>query len=99
MTQSVECAEVAEDTVEPDFFAEPYIPPAPEFHDMMTQTVPQPLYSIENFNNDDKAIHFYTGLESNSKFMFVLNTLGPAAYCLNHIYHSVEIFQYQINYL
>ena len=90
MTQSVECAEVTIDTVEPDFFAEPYIPPAPEFHDMMTQTVPQPMYSIENFNNDDKAIHFYTGLESYSKFMFVLCTLGPAAYCLNYIYHSVE---------
>ena len=97
MTQSVECVEVTVDTVEPDFFAEPYIPPAPEFHDIMT--VPQPMYSIEKFNNDDKAIHFYTGLESKSKFMFVLNTLGPAAYCLNHIYHSVEIFQYQINYL
>lgn len=90
MIQPVECAEFNVDTVEPEFVAEPYIPLAPEFHDMVTQTVPQPLYSIENFNNDDKAIHFYTGLESYSKFMFVLSTLGPAAYFLNYIYHSVE---------
>ena len=48
------------------------------------------MFSVDNFVKDDKAIHFYTGLESYLKFMFVLNTLGPAAYCLNYIYHSVE---------
>ena len=47
MTQSVECAEVTVDTVEPDFFAEPYIPPAPEFHDMMTrQCIPLEILTL-----------------------------------------------------
>ena len=47
MTQSVECAEVTVDTVEPDFFAEPYIPPAPEVRDMMTrQCIPLKILTL-----------------------------------------------------
>ena len=34
-------------------------------------------------------MHFYTGLENLTKFYFVLNTLGPAAFCLNYVYHNV----------
>ena len=47
MTQSVECAEVTVDNVEPDFFAEPYLPTAPEFHDMMTrQCIPLKILTL-----------------------------------------------------
>lgn len=42
--------------------------------------------TVELYMNDFKAIHFYSGLESYEKFCFVLNTLGPAAYELNHVY-------------
>ena len=35
-------------------------------------------------------MHFYTGLESYTKFMFVLRTRGPAAYCLTCIYFQVD---------
>lgn len=44
---------------------------------------------IDNFEKDDAGIHFYTGLETYIKFYMVLRTLGPAAYCLNYIYHKV----------
>jgi len=40
--------------------------------------------------NDDTGMHFYTGLESYTKFMFVLRTRGPAAYCLTCIYFQVD---------
>ena len=46
-------------------------------------------YDIDDFITDDAGIHFFTGLENYLKFKFVLNTLGPAAYCLNYIYHNV----------
>ena len=88
--QPVECSEVIVETEQSEFTAERIDEYIPVFHDMMTQTTPLPMFSVDNFVKDDKAIHFYTGLESYLKFMFVLNTLGPAAYCLNYIYHSVE---------
>ena len=90
LNQSVDCIEVTVGNEEPEFIAEPFIPPVPVYHDMTTQTVPQPMFSVENFIKDDKAMHFYTGLESYMNFMFVLHTLGPAAYCLNYMYHNVE---------
>ena len=46
--------------------------------------------SINNFTNDDAGVNFYTGLETLTKFYFVLRTLGPAAHCLNYIYHRVS---------
>ena len=53
------------------------------------QTPTFPAMCIDNFEKDDAGIHFYTGFETISKFYFVLTTLGPAAYSLNHIYHQV----------
>lgn len=58
--------------------------------DAEIQTLKSPAFSIYNFENDPAAIHFYTGLENYLKFFFVLNTLGPAAFCLNYVYHAVE---------
>ena len=55
-----------------------------------TQTPSYPMYSIENFINDDAGIHFYTGLENYSRFEFVLRSLGPAAYHLEYTSHRVE---------
>ncbi|KAH3807343.1 hypothetical protein DPMN_135681 [Dreissena polymorpha] len=47
-------------------------------------------FSIHNFDDDEPAVHFYTGLENYMKFFFILNTLGPAAYHLNYVYHYVS---------
>ncbi|CAC5394347.1 unnamed protein product [Mytilus coruscus] len=51
------------------------------YTDGITQTPSMPMFSAEDFANDDTAMHFYTGLESYTKFLFVLTTLGPAAHC------------------
>ncbi|XP_062610837.1 uncharacterized protein LOC134272644 [Saccostrea cucullata] len=61
-----------------------------KFFDVQTQTPRYPPMSIENFTNDDAGVNFYTGLETLTKFYFVLRTLGPAAHCLNYIYHKVS---------
>ena len=61
-----------------------------KFADRGTQTAPTPLYSIDKFRSDDAAIHFYTGLETYAKFVNVLHSLGPAAYCLRYIYFQVS---------
>ena len=58
--------------------------------DAMNQTITQPIYSLEQFQNDPSAIHFYSGLESFAKFMLVLHSLGPAASCLTYIYFQVQ---------
>lgn len=57
--------------------------------DVATQTPPLPIMSIDNFENDDAGVNFYTGLETFSQFFLVLQTLGPAAYCLNYVYDDV----------
>ena len=57
---------------------------------MMTQTPVLPMFSVGNFASDNMAMHFYTGLESYAKFVFVLNTLGPAVYCLRYIYFQID---------
>ena len=59
------------------------------FSSTVTQTMKQAVFGVENFYNDNAGIHFYTGLETIVKFFFVLQTLGPAAYCLNYAYHNV----------
>ena len=46
-------------------------------------------FGIRKFRNDDAAVHFYTGLETFRNVLFVLDTLGPAAYHLRYIYHKV----------
>ena len=35
--------------------------------------------SARNFSADPSGLHYYTGLENYSKFLFMLDTLGPAA--------------------
>ncbi|CAC5391135.1 unnamed protein product [Mytilus coruscus] len=60
------------------------------FTDGITQTPSMPMFSAEDFANDDTAIHFYTGLESYTIFLFVLTTLGPAAHCLRYIYFQID---------
>ncbi|XP_069102281.1 uncharacterized protein [Argopecten irradians] len=54
-----------------------------------TQTPAHPMFNIYNFIDDDAGIHFYTGLENYFRFLFVLRTLGPAAYSLEYIGHQV----------
>ena len=61
-----------------------------QFYNVQTQTPQYPPMSINNFTNDDAGVNFYTGLETLTKFYFVLRTLGPAAHCLNYIYHRVS---------
>lgn len=44
-----------------------------------TQASPlKTLMDIEKLEHNPQALHFYTGLETYSKFMFVFETLGPA---------------------
>ena len=45
--------------------------------------------SAWSYRHDPEGIHFYTGLETYEKFVFVLNTLGPARSMLNY-YHGIE---------
>ena len=46
-------------------------------------------FSAWSYRNDSPGIHFYTGLQSYQKFIFVLSTLGPAQHELNY-YHGVK---------
>lgn len=39
-----------------------------------TQTINKHMYDYETSANNDTGIHFYTGLETYSKFLFVLRT-------------------------
>ena len=64
--------------------------PRKETRDMFTQTPSRPIYSVEQFQSDPAAIHFYTGLENYAKFILALHSLGPAAYCLTYIYFQVQ---------
>ena len=50
--------------------------------DSSTQSGDMPLFSVRKFINDPEAMHFYTGLDNYENFIFVLHTLGPAAYDL-----------------
>ena len=54
-----------------------------------TQTDEVPMFSIEKFSSNNELLHFYTGLESYTKIMFVLHSLGPAAYSLKYIYFQI----------
>lgn len=56
-----------------------------------TQFASNAVYSAVKFKYDNRSIHFYTGLETYVKFIFVLSTLGPAAYHLNYKYGSVTL--------
>jgi hypothetical protein len=71
----------------------------PTFANMMTQIPVQPMFSVENFASDNMAMHFYTGLESYTKLLFVLNTLGPAVYCLLTFIFKLIVCQSKINFL
>lgn len=62
----------------------------PSCQNGMSQTPLRPMFSVDNLFNDDTGMHFCTGLESDTKSMFVLRTLGPAAYCLKYIYFQVD---------
>ncbi|XP_061172021.1 uncharacterized protein LOC133181552 [Saccostrea echinata] len=55
-----------------------------------SQTPSRPMFSIENFINDNAGIMFYTGLSSYQDFTFVLQTLGESIYHLNYLYSQVE---------
>jgi len=55
-----------------------------------TQTVDCPPFDIDNFISDPEGLHYYTGLENYSKLMYVLSTLGYAAYHLNYYKYQCE---------
>jgi len=90
LTEEVEVTEevVVEEEIETVSESEPVTPEVCFAHDM-TQTPQFPMLSEDNFRFNDKIIHTFTGLESYDKFLFVLSTLGPAAYCLKYIYFQV----------
>ncbi len=43
---------------------------------------------IDNYQLDDEAVLYYTGLKSYNAFIDVLASLGSAAYCLNYLYST-----------
>ena len=51
-----------------------------------TQTSTWPSLCVEKFMYDPLEIMFYTGLQTYEVFIFVLATLGNAAYELNYMY-------------
>ena len=56
--------------------------------DAWSQTDVDVPFDITKFMFDDEAIRYYTGLENYSKVMFVLATLGHAAYNLSYYYYA-----------
>ena len=67
-------------------------PPSKTYSTSSTQTAPLQDFSIFKFMFDDEGVHFYTGLETYQKMMFVFKTLGPAAYHLRYLYHQMNKF-------
>lgn len=64
----------------------------PEHHESRLQAsvgtqISKPAFgslSIEQFENDAKAVSYYTGFKDINHFRFFFDCLGPAAYCLNY---------------
>ena len=54
------------------------------------QTNEKLSFTFMSITNNDKAVHFYTGLENYAKFKFVLASLGPASNSLSCMYGDVE---------
>lgn len=48
------------------------------------------IINFEMLMKDDKALHFYSGLENSSKLTCVFQSLGPAAYKLNYFYGQIH---------
>ena len=63
---------------------------APVYQNGMSQDTTQTYVFCRHLFNDDTGMPFCTGLESDTKSMFVLRTPGPAAYCLKYIYFQVD---------
>lgn len=57
-------------------------------HEISTQTEDKGTQSIHYYKNNDKAIHFYTGLENFKKLLFVFQTLGQCVNKLNYFYRK-----------
>ena len=55
-----------------------------------TETSTWPSLCVEKFMYDLLEIMFYTGLQTYEVFIFVLATLGNAAYELNYLYYRSE---------
>lgn len=46
-------------------------------------------FSVEMLMKNEKALHFFTGLENSNKFNYVFQSLGPTAYKLNYFFGPV----------
>ena len=68
----------------------PTTSPVKTCQDISTQcSMDPPGLSAWKYRLHPDRIHFYTGLQSYEKFIFVLNTLGPARFELNY-YNGVK---------
>lgn len=54
----------------------------------VSQTDKVRMFTVERFPFDNQAIHFYTGLETFYKLIFLLDFLSPAAYALTQYQSS-----------
>jgi len=66
------------------------LPKEPNCISTSTQTAEEPPFNVDSFAFDDAGMHYYTGLESYHKLMYVLATLGHSAYCLTYYTHRCE---------
>jgi len=55
-----------------------------------SQTEDEPPFNVSRFSCDNLGIHYYTGLENYSKFLYVLSTLGHSAYNLTYYGHRCD---------
>lgn len=56
------------------------------------------LYWWPRRNAEFEGMLFYTCLESHTDFLFVLHSLGPAAYHQRYLYNQVQIYQLKITF-
>jgi len=84
------CEEVSPVVTKNIIYDEVHGEPTLQTVDACVQTPKVAAYSIHNFEKDPAAVHFYTGLETYMNFVLVLHTLGPAAFQLNYVNHSVS---------
>ena len=93
ITESVPAMEVEVDVENaqptPQVNQQPVLPSHPTTASTPTQTGGGLRLSVKHFINDPEGMMTFTGLENYDKFKYVLQTLGPAAYCLNYYYSQV----------
>ncbi|KAJ8927395.1 hypothetical protein NQ314_020172 [Rhamnusium bicolor] len=70
---------------------------AVEYNSNQTQTASTYFMCIYNFEHDNDAVHFYTGLESFQKVQLVFNSLGESIKDMKYIYRKPPPYMTLLN--